>query len=350
VLSSLGSEYEVDGKVNQTLINLDGATLRATASFKVFVRDCGWLIQTMETNEIGNISQREIGSTNGTEIFECELPLGRVQSPTELTNVIPQSSTNRSSEAMFAVMMSNNIPVGETDSAVVGHLWLMFASQCYWPRQTTDRLTPIYDWHASVAMHGQNQKVPAKWDLLDGPESLPREVRYLGLWGETNGLYKITGTNLVGGLLIPSGFTFDQFRIGPLNEQTFTHDMTLVKHVDVKVTAVRAGCSLASLIPSPQGPATIVDRRFDSGIPNRPPSYMNPAEGQWPTLDQSKVIAKVQQAKDLQALKQVAQFNKQGGQGQSKSPHRSKLVFIVMCIFIAIPPVILLFLQRSKKS
>jgi putative transposase len=158
--------------------------------------------------------------------------------------------------------------------------------------------------------------------------------------------------NQVDGMLIPSGFTFDQFRIGPLNEKTFTHDMTLVKHVDVEVTAVRPGCSRASLIPTPEGPATIVDRRFDSGIPNRPPSYQNPASGQWPGMEQSKVLTKVQQAKDIQALNQMAQFRAQGGaQDQSKlAPHRSKIVLIVMCIFIAIPPIILLFRQKSKKS
>jgi hypothetical protein len=348
------AEYEVDGNVTQTMVKLNGDKLHASASFTVFVRDCGWLIQTLETNEFGGVHRREIGSTNGVEIYECEFPFEEGEPGARAPNTTStHAPTNKAFLApMFAVMVSNDIPIGEMSDSVVGHLWLMFASRCYWPRQTTDRLTPIYDWHASVAMHGQNQKVPAKWDLLDGPESLPKEVLYLGPWGETNGLYQITGTNLAGGVLMPSGFTFNQFRIGPLNEQTFTHDMTLVKHVGVKVTAVRPGCSLASLIPTPEGPATIVDRRFDSGIPNRPPSYKNPADGQWPTLDQSKVIAKVQQAKDLQALNGMVQFRAQGGgQGQSKASARhSKIIFVVMCIFIAIPPIILLFLQKSKRS
>ena len=77
--SSMASEYEVDGNVNQTMLEFNGAKLHATASFTVFVRDCGWLIQTMETNEIGGVSRREIGSTNGTEIYEYEQPLGKVQ-------------------------------------------------------------------------------------------------------------------------------------------------------------------------------------------------------------------------------------------------------------------------------
>ena len=351
---SLASEYEVDGQLTQTINRLGGVKLHATASFKVFVRNCGWLIETMETNELGSVSRVEIGSTNGSEIYECERPLGYIESSESLTN---SSSSGAlafvpSPGPVFAVMVSNNVPIGEADSAVVGHLWLMFASQCYWPNLQSDRLPPVYDWHATAAAHGQGIRVNAGWDLLDGPESLPREVRYLGQWSETNGLYTTTGTNLVGGTLIPNGFTFEQFQIGPLNERTFTHDMTLTKRVDVKVESVRRGCSLASLIPTPNSPAVIVDRRFDSGIPNRPPSYKNPVAGQWPTLDQSKVLAKNQQARDLQNLQRVEEYRAQGGgHGQSKASARhSKLIFVVMCIFIAIPPVILLFLQKSKRS
>jgi hypothetical protein len=351
---SSASEYEVDGQLTQTINGLNGAKLHAAASFKVFVRGCGWLIETMETNELGAVIHREIGSTNGTEIYECEQGLGYMKSSGSLTNSSLSVGPvfRQSSMPMLAVMVSNNVPIGEADSAVVGHLWLIFASQCYWQNLRSDQLAPVYDWHASAAAHGLGIRVDAAWALLDGPGSLPREVRYLGDWGETNGLYQITGTNLVGGMMIPSGFTFEQFQIGPLNEKTFIHDMTLVKRVGVKVTSVRPGCSLASLIPAPEGPAVIVDRRFDSGIPNRPPSYQNPVKGQWPGIEQSRALAKVQQAKDLQVLNQVAQFRSQGGgQGQSKfSAHRSKVILIVMCIFIAIPPIFLLFLQRSKKS
>jgi hypothetical protein len=328
----------------------NGSQLHATASFTVFVRNCGWLIQTMETNEIGNICRREIGSTNGNEIHECEWQLGRVsQTLIQANTESSRTSTNKaSSAAMLAVIVSNNIPVGETDSAVVGHLWLMLASQCYWPNLQSDRLTPIYDWRASVGAQGQNRKVSAGWDLLSGLGSLPREVRYLGLWGETNGLYTITGTNVVEGVLIPGGFIFKQFRIGPVNETTFTHEMTLIKHVDVAVTAVRPGCSVASLIPSPEGPAVIVDERFNSGTPNRPPSYQNPVIGQWPGIEQSKVLAKVQQTKDLQTLNQMDQLRMKGQ--SNLPPHRSKVVFIVMCILVAAPPIIYFVLQRLRKS
>jgi len=274
--SSFASEYEVDGQVSQTLMRQNGTNLSATASFTVYVRDSGWLIKTIETNEIGGIASREVGSTNGTEIYECEGRPG-------------------SSGTIFAVIISNNVPVGELDSAVVGHLWLMFASQCYWPSLNSDQLTPIYDWRASVAAastgFGNQGKVSAEWNLLNGPGSLPQEVVYFGWLDETNGFYKITGTNSVGGTLIPTGFIFEEHQ-----------NKKLDKRVEVTVTAIRPVCSRDNLIPLPDDQATIVDRRFDSGVPNRPPSYQNPVIGQWPTVEESRKLAGVQKDRDLSAL------------------------------------------------
>jgi ankyrin repeat protein len=269
---SSACEYEVDGQVSQTLMRQNGTNLSATASFTVYVRDCSWLIATTETNEAGGMFAREIGSTNGTEIYECTHGLGGF-GPT------------------MGQIESNNIPVGEQDSAVVGHLWLMFASQCYWPRLNSDQLTPIYDWRASVGAGGQNRKVSAEWSLLNGPGSLPREVIYFGWLDETNGLYTIMGTNSVGGMLIPTGFIFEEHQNGKLD-----------KHVEVKVIAIRPVCSLANLIPLPSKGTLVVDERFDSGVPNRPPSYQNPVFGQWLTVEESRKLADVQKERDLRSL------------------------------------------------
>lgn len=334
--------------MNQIITTSHGGTLHATASFTVFVRGCGWLIETMETNEIGGITRREIGSTNGTEIYECEHPIGRIEPAAESTNAASSGTPvfKKSSGPAFAVMVPGEIPIGEQDSEVVGHLWLMFASQCYWPDLKTDQLRPVYDWQASVGAHGQDMKVRAEWDLLNGPGSLPRAVRYFGEWDATNGLYSITGTNLVGGTLIPTGFTFERLQVGPLKENSFIHEMVVVKRVVVEVTAIRPGCSMASLIPSPNGRAVVVDRRFDSGIQNRPPSYQNPVNGQWPTLDKSKELAKVAQATDLRNLATAKLMREQKPVDSSK--YRS-VVLVVMGISLIGPPLIYFLSRRSRK-
>jgi len=268
---SSGHEYEVDGLVNQTMIQFNGTNLHASASFTVYVRDCGWMIKTVETNEIGGIVAREIGSTNGAEIYECSHGLG-------------------GSGPMMGQIQSNNIPVGEQDSAVVGHLWLMFASQCYWPTLNSDQLTPIYDWRASVgaasSVFGNRGKVSADWELLNGPGSLPREVRYF-----PNASYTITGTNSTDGMLFPAGFVFKQFQ-----------GDRLIKRVEVQVTAIRPVCSRANLIPLPSKGTLVNDERFDSGVPNRPPSYQNPVFGQWLTVEESKKLAGINTSNDLRNL------------------------------------------------
>ena len=349
VFSSLASEYEVDGNVSQTISTYNGGTLHATTSFTVAVRGCGWLIGTMETNEIGGVIRREIRSTNGAEIYECEHPLGQIQLPVASTNATSSGTPvfKKSPGPMFAVMVPGNIPIGETDSSVVGHLWQMFASQCYWPELKTDQLKPVYDWQASVGAHGQNLKVSAGWNLLDGPGSLPQAVWYLGQWGETNGFYRITGSNSVGGTLIPTGFTFERLKVGPLKENSFVHEMVVGKRVDVEVTAIRPGCSRASLMPTPNGRAVVVDRRFDSGIPNRPPSYQNPVNGQWPTIEESKQLAKAQQTVDLHNLA-VAKVMRERKQMHPHDYRRT--IVVVMCIFLVIPPVTYIAWHRRRES
>jgi hypothetical protein len=222
----------------------------------------------------------------------------------------------------------------------------MFASHCYWPDLNTDQLTPVYDWQASVAAKGQNRKVRAEWDLLTGLGSLPREVRYFGRWDATNALYTITGTNSVGGTLIPTGFIFEQLQIGSLNQTTFVHDMVVVKRVDVQVTAIRPGCSRTSLIPSPDGPAEVIDLRLDSGIPNRPPAYKNPVKGQWPTVDNSKELAKIALDIDLRNLAKAKLLREQKPVDPAK--YRS-VVLIIMCISLIGPPIVYFISRRSRK-
>jgi hypothetical protein len=270
--SSLASEYEVDGQVSQMIARFNGTNLSATASFTVYVRDCGWMIKTTETNENGSVSSREIGSTNGFEIYDCAPPLEG------------NSGTKR------ALIESNTIPVGWLDSAVAGHLWLMFASQCYWPKLNSDQLSPIYDWRASGGNNGQNRRVSGEWHLLNGPGSLPQEVIYFGILNDTNGLYQITGSKSVGGELIPTGFVFEQHE-----------NKRLLKRVEVNVTAIRPVCSRASLIPPPEVGSYIIDMRFAHEGDSHLPSYRNPVGGRWPTIEEARELAGASLARDLRA-------------------------------------------------
>jgi hypothetical protein len=274
VISSSASEYEVKGTITQTItnrssFNRDGSETRTTNEFTVYVRDCAWLIQTVENDRKGRSWQREVGSTNGTEIYEFN---GRQ-----------------------AFISDNGIPVDPGYEQVSGHLWLMFASQCYWGNQHTNQLTPVFDFEASVGAN-PNRKVTASWDLLNGPGSLPREVRYLGEWDETNGLYTVTGTNSVGGMLIPSGFVFEERVIGGLSATTLIHELVVRKRVEATVTSVQSVCSRTNLMPDwGSGKIITVDWRLKKpGSGNNVPSYFTPESEKWPSVEEASQLLKSQ--------------------------------------------------------
>ena len=345
---SWASEYEVVGSLHQT-IRRSGVDLDLDASFTVYVRGCGWLIETLETNKAGGGVRRQVGSTNQMDIFECVQPLGPVQPAATSANNAPAKPADVATGplAMICTVVSNSIPVGQTELDVVGHLWLMFASQCFWPNVKTDRLSPIYDWRASVAAEGQNVRIQAGWNLLSGSGSLPSAVWYLGSWGETNALYRATGTNSVGGILVPMGFTFEQLRIGGIKEGTVVHAMEMVKRVDVTVTAARPECSRLDLIPAAERRALIVDRRIKSDIPGHLPSYQNPLSGRWPTFDESRDLAKKQEKADLRNMA-TAKLTLE----REQAPRHigRPVVLVVLCVFLAIPLLVYIVSQRRRKS
>jgi hypothetical protein len=320
IYSAQASEYEVDGTVNQSL-----GENSASASFTVYVKDCSWLISTTETNENGHVTQREIGSTNVGEMYEYILP----------TPVGPQ----RKVIPTLSTILPNSIPVGPLDDAVAGHLWLMFASQCYWTNLKTNRLTPIYDWEASIAHPGKRSPdVRAEWDLLGGPGSLPKEVRYFPVEGLPHVVYRATGSNLVNGILIPTGFYLEQHSIRPFNGIDLTE-----KWVDVVVTAVRPVCSRASLIPSPGGKTLVIDRRVDGGAPtNRPPAYPNPVRGEWATVEQAKTLVNARRAA-------ASMYSPPIGQ-PLKTYHRRPVTIVLLCAAMLGPVIIYFASKRSGRA
>jgi hypothetical protein len=82
--------------------------------------------------------------------------------------------------------------------------------------------------------------------------------------------------------LIPTGFVFERHQNSKLD-----------KHLDAEVTAIRPVCSRGSLIPSPDAGAIVVDVRFDTQQPDHLPTYRNPVSGQWPTIEEARILAGV---------------------------------------------------------
>ena len=317
-LPGWAAEYEVEGNIRETIVqNGNRGDLLCTNGFTVFVRDGAWLIRTFETNTNGAVMKRELGSTNGRDIYGITVS---AQPPAPVkpagTNSPDPANVRRPQPHNLAEITTTGIPVGNIDKYMFAQLWLMFASQSYWTHLTTNRLTPVYNFNAAAPLN-PNLTVEGTWDLLGGPGSLPREVRYLGQWGETNGLYRVTGTNLVGGVLIPSRFFFEELHIGPIEGDSFVHSMTLRKRVDAEVVSVKPVCSLTNILPVMEDRTIIIDRRLAGSLPD----YLNPTPDKWPTVQEAGPLAterQVQQARGRAAATNIAPGR--GGQPATNEP------------------------------
>jgi len=355
-LFSWAGEYQLAGKLDQTITGANGLRIRSTATFSVFVRDCNWLIETTESDEKGRIYKREIGSTNGSEIYECLHPVLEVRTNSTKADKKMFQNPESPTGPAIATIISNGIPVGAVDTAIAGHLWLMLASQCYWPSLNTTALTPLYDWHASVAAGGEKRTVRARWQLLAGQKSLPQEVVYLGRWDETNGLYRITGSNWTGGMLIPSGFVFEEYYVGPLEPGRTIHSMVLRKRVVVEVTSAHPFCDRADLLPLPPANTVVIDRRVAGSVSNvslagnrrayRPPSYINPGVGKWVMPEEATKLAAAMRRADDQAIAEITGVSR----FQNESLHRNTVLVVLVCAFMLGPVGIYLAWRASRRK
>jgi len=52
VISAPGEEYELSGRITQTIVNPNTSVVKITNDFTVYVRGCGWLIQTVENDVV----------------------------------------------------------------------------------------------------------------------------------------------------------------------------------------------------------------------------------------------------------------------------------------------------------
>jgi hypothetical protein len=270
IFSASSAEYEVDGQLEQTTYKRDGSVGTVHQyQFTVFVRDCAWLIRTTQNDTNGNpVFASETACVNGAEIYEVS---GRIDN-----GALPPAGRG-SRPSNVASIVSNNVPIGSVDRYFVGHIWLMYASGCYFQHRTNnDWLTPVYDINASADVQPYLKR-KAQWELIDGPGSLPKSVAYDRDYNPDNidAIYTATGITNVGSIKIPSGFVFEwksggvadfgaggvmiyQDPTGPNQRASTNH---LRKRVVGTVTAVRPYCSRKDLKPTAKGRTIVTDQR-----------------------------------------------------------------------------------------
>jgi hypothetical protein len=297
------ADYEVDGHVEQTLYKRDGGVSALQKSqFTVYVKGCSWLIRTTQSDTNGKpVSASETAFVNGTEVYELS---GQANN----RNTAIGGGTSRN----MASIESNNVPTGQKLGYYVCHLWLMYASGCYFDHRSNSWLTPAYDLNASVNVE-PNLKRKAIWELIDGPGSLPKNVLYYQVYDDymTNvssidATYTATGVTNAGTIKIPSGFVFENrirtgYLPGPDPPGRTRPAYGIWKRAVGTVTAVRPYCSRKDLTPTAKGKTMVVDRRVfqEQGsklAPNSLTYYVSEANVPWLPFAQAKKAYVVPQA------------------------------------------------------
>jgi hypothetical protein len=263
-------QYEIDGKIELRLSHFDRSLWKLyDGNFRVCVNDCAWLVQITETNDFGTPHRREVGTRDGKEIFEMTVPYEPIFSSDV---ILGSAKAGRIRPTAF--LSSNTIPVGSLDSSFTGHLWLMFASSCYFRTAAPGELTPVFDYRATPSLN-PSTTLKANWKLLEGPGSLPASVTYFGPDGTPSAVYTMTGFTNIGAMALPTGFHFSQPGTG-------------YKEVSAVVTAIRPTCSLSDLRPAVKQQMIMVDLRWHPGDPGV--RFTTYTADYWPTVKQAQGI------------------------------------------------------------
>ena len=299
-------EFETEGTIQEHIIQTGQADSTTSAAFKVYVRDCAWLIETTETNSSGTIKQRRVGSMNGTEIYQIT-SYPNVEPPVSATN--PAGMRRPAfAGADGGQVVSNNIPVGSMNDSIIPHLWVMFASQCYFKAQNpTNRLMPVYDVDYAL-VDVADLRLEADWELMSGRISLPLKVVYYNdggfyhmstnrtvkfqnygppyKWGFTDAIYAVTAMTNFGGTAFPAGFTFKEFSPGGGQSR---YDLITRKTAEAVVTAFRPVCSRKDLLPEIENVTQVQDLRLAHAVPKVASfTYVLTKSANWLQLPEAK--------------------------------------------------------------
>ena len=153
---------------------------------------------------------------------------------------LPANRDNLGVSYNVATIFSNSVPIQPSDDYFVGHLWLMFASGCYFGTVTNHIIIPAYDLAASVVIN-PNLRREANWNLIGQAGSLPTSVTYFRENGFTHATYYATGLTNAGVIQMANGFIFQlrtgaSFVPGPVPEGSLIPAYGIRKHTEATVT------------------------------------------------------------------------------------------------------------------
>ena len=344
-------EYELKGRIYEERLNGRSQVAKSGSRiFSVCVKDCSWLIRT-EPDEVGKLAGvRETGSANGHEIFDLLTPA--VPLMVQLKDGDAKSGRRPSSQPPGqGTVVSNAVPASCDDGDLfTPHLWLMFASSCFFQGRTNTEITPVYDINACV-LHEPDLTMETRWELLKQPPALPAFLAYMNTRGYltrdntgrraylpvpyphnqgfTNAIYAITGETNWNGLTLPTGFTFQRFQ--PANAGKRKEDLRVVARGFAVITNVSFECSRKGLLPLAKG-SLVMDRRLKTAQPPIAAVPYLARKDRWLTLEEVKAI-------------HASELRRAG-----KKPFPSAVYLLFMMALVGIPALFHLKSRSQKRA
>jgi RNA polymerase sigma factor (sigma-70 family) len=255
-------EFEADGELTVQQIHGDKITSQESESFEVSVKDDKWFIATKPQpgSQPAVMARYEIGGENDTiyqvsyfakKTLALNTAIGRIETATVPENYVGNQ---------------------------IAELWLAFASSHYLDGAKNGKLKPVYHMNDS-SMRKEGWENTAQWKRFDGEPRLPQTVDYINekdigvnggrrlfiplpppfVKGFTRASYTVDSVTNIGGLTLPTGFSFKEYYV---ERNTRPAELKVMRIVQATVTSVRTVCQRTNFIPTISEPTYVGDDRF----------------------------------------------------------------------------------------
>jgi RNA polymerase sigma factor (sigma-70 family) len=281
-------EFEADGELTVQQIHGDKIISQESESFEVSVKDDKWFIATKPQpgSQPAVMARYEIGGENNT-IYQVSYFDKKTLTPNTANTAIGRIET--------ATVPENYV------GNQIAELWLAFASSHYLDGAKNGKLKPVYHM-IDPSMRNEGWEDTAQWKRFDGEPRLPQMVDYINekdigvnggrrlfiplpppfVKGFTRASYTVDSVTNIGGLTLPTGFSFKEYYV---ERNTRPAELKVMRIVQANVTSVRTVCERTNFIPTLTEATYIGDDRFARAPqPVEEFSYMV-TNGIWPATN-----------------------------------------------------------------
>jgi RNA polymerase sigma factor (sigma-70 family) len=261
-------EFEADGELTEQRIHGDKIISQESESFEVSVKDDKWFIATKPQpgSQPAVMARYETGGENDT-IYQVSYFDKKT---------LASNSLNTANTAIGRIETAT-VPENYVGNQVA-ELWLAFASSHYLDGAKNGKLKPVYHM-IDPSMRNEGWEDPAHWKRFDGEPRLPRMVDYINEKdigvnggrrlliplpppfekGFTRASYNVDSATNIGGLTLPTGFSFKEYYV---DWNSHPAKVKVMRSVQANVTSVRTVCERTNFIPTLKEATYIGDDRF----------------------------------------------------------------------------------------